>query len=299
MEDPTDRAAAETVAAGAVGAGGAQATLVDDGSAGGAVTLAAAPVVERTPSEWLAVTNRIAAYADSTDSMLRRVRDLSRLERVKLRRDVNATQIARARLLGIKPDSNLARLVASGQLVKLADSTQYWVVRDLNFSVPYVVPGAEMMLAEIGRRFQQRLDSLHVPIYRLDITSVLRTPQKQEALRRANANASRIVSAHEFGTTVDIAYRRFAAPVAYDDRAGGLVLGAAGRQLSDSLLISTGNLRSAELQAVLGRVIAEMRSEGKIMVMMERHQTVYHITLARAYPHASRVPPLRHSLQER
>src|SRR5687767_3766395 len=82
--------------------------------------------------------------------------------------------------------------VRAGKLVRLADSTDLWVVRELDFSVPYVTPSAEAMLVELGRRFQQRLDSLDIPRFRMDITSVLRTPEKQAALRRANSNASRI-----------------------------------------------------------------------------------------------------------
>ena len=124
-----------------------------------------------------------------------------------------------------------------------------------------------------------KLDQLGVPRYRLDITSVLRTPEKQAALRRANRNASKIESAHEFGTTMDIAYRRFAPPA--DSTV--LTLPADARMLSDSMMIETARLRGAELQAVLGRVLHEMKQEGKVMVMMERQQTVYHITVARKF----------------
>jgi hypothetical protein len=34
---------------------------------------------------------------------------------------------------------------------------------------------------------------------------------------------------------------------------------------------------------VLGRVIAEMRNEGKLLVRMEIQQTVYHMTVARRF----------------
>lgn len=219
--------------------------------------------------------------ADSLDRMLRRVRALSRWEQMKLRRDVNAKQIDRARQLGIQPSSDLDRLVAQHALVRLPDNNRYWSLHHLDYSVPYVTPSTSVLLAEIAERFQTRLDSLKAPRLRLVITSALRTPQNQDALRRRNFNASKIESAHEFGTTVDIAYRRFAAPA--DNAVTNPVPPAYDpvRDMNDSLLVSMANKRSTELQAILGRVLQELSNEGMVMVMMERRQTVYHITVAR------------------
>ncbi|MEX2281083.1 MAG: DUF5715 family protein [Gemmatimonadota bacterium] len=216
----------------------------------------------------------ITALTQSVDGKLRKVRGLTREERARLRRDVNAVQIERARKLGIAPGSPIEPLIAAGRLVRVADTTGHWVVRDLKYSEPYVTPATLTMLTEIGERFHARLDSLGVPRYRLDITSVLRTSDKQAALRRANSNASKIESAHEFGTTLDIAYRRFKAPAEE-------IAVLSDPFLRDSLLEATANLRSGELQAVLGRVLAEMQSENKVLVRMERRQTVYHITVGR------------------
>jgi hypothetical protein len=140
------------------------------------------------------------------------------------------------------------------------------------------------MLVEIGERFQAQLDSLDLPPIRMVITSVLRSSEMQSKLRRSNSNAARGVSAHEFGTTLDVAYRRFAPPAPSVDTVtygAPPQLGPQIRMLQDSLFMETGKQRGAELQAVLGRVIQEMRAEGKLMVMMERSQTVYHMTVAR------------------
>ena len=230
-----------------------------------------------TPVDMIVLQQRVAQYVDSVDRQLRRVPALSRNERTALRRDVNAVQIARARALGIRASGGVEPLAASGRLVRLPDTTQYWVVRDLDYSVPYVTPSTKALLEEIGRRFHAELDTLGVPRYRLDITSVLRTPEKQAQLRRANRNASKIESAHEFGTTLDIAYRRYAAP----EDSTVAALPPAARQLSDSMVVETARLRGAELQAVLGRVLQQLKNEGKVMIMMERQQTVYHITVAR------------------
>jgi hypothetical protein len=240
-----------------------------------------------TTAETEAMLAPLRMEADSVDRKLRRVRGLSRGERSRLRRDVNARQITRARQLGIRRGADVQAMVKAGRLVQLADTTRYWVIRDLDYSVPYVTPGTEAMLAEIGRRFHARLDTLNVPRFRLDITSVLRTPAKQAALRRGNRNASDIESAHEFGTTIDIAYRRFAAPA--PDTAHQ-ALGIPARQLRDSVLVKTATARGAELQAALGRVLLLMHREGKLMVMMERQQTVFHMTVARRFPGHTRVP---------
>jgi len=230
-----------------------------------------------TSEEIARAATQIQQLADSTDKMLRKVRNLSVIERVKLRRDANAEQIARAKQLGVLQPFELGEAIRDKRLVELPDSTEYWLLHNLNFSVPYVTPSTRAMLVEIAQRFQARLDSLKVPRYRLVITSALRTPDKQAALRRVNSNASRVESAHEFGTTIDIAYRRFAAPLDIAPVPADTV-----RRMADSVMAKTANLRSAELQAVLGRVIQDMKDEGKLMVMMERRQTVYHITVARS-----------------
>jgi hypothetical protein len=236
----------------------------------------AAAVVDITPEQILMATSQVQHLADSTDKRLRKVPALSMVEKMKLRADANAEQIARARRMGINRAVKLESNIAAEKLVELQDTTELWALHNLNFSVPYVTPSARSMIAEIGQRFHTKLDSLGVPRYRIVITSALRTPDKQAALRRVNSNASKIESAHEFGTTVDIAYRRFAAPVDAAPIPADTI-----RRLADSVLVKTANLRSAELQAVLGRVIREMQQEGKLMVMMERRQTVYHITVAR------------------
>lgn len=263
-----------------------------DGSArgtGAASVEATQPAPEVPRESWAVVEARAKARADSVDRALRQVQALSRSERSSLRRDVNRIQTARARALGVRPEAEaqIESLVRAGRLVRLPDTTRLWVVRDLEHSVAYVTPDTEAMLTELGERFQARLDSLGLPRFRLVVNSVLRTPEKQSALRRLNSNAASGVSAHEFGTTLDVAYRRFGAPLEFAAEAD-----PAAQQLQDSLLVETATLRGAELQAVLGRVLAEMKKEGKVLVMMERRQTVYHMTVARRYPKAEPTPAL-------
>ena len=260
-------------------------TTVGDAEAGfeEVAEVLAPAAIEYTPAEWITLQQRIGSVVDTVDLRLRQVQGLTADEKERLRRDVNAVQIMYAKQLGIQPTTELGPLLQSGKLVRLPDATPFWVVRDLDYSVPYLTPSAEAMLVEIGKRFQAKLDSLNIPRYRLDITSVLRTPQSQAKLRRSNGNASRRESAHEFGTTVDIAYRRFAPP-APDPKRDGYVMNVQALQLRDSLMVKLSNTRSGELQAVLGRVLQEMQREGKLLVRLERRQTVFHITVARPLP---------------
>jgi hypothetical protein len=205
---------------------------------------------------------------------------LTAREVAELRLDVNAKQIASARELGTRVPSEgaMERLLGEGRLVELEDSTTYWILRRMDHSTPMLTPDAEAMLVEIGRRFHARLQAQGVPPYRMRITSALRTDADQAALRRTNPNASRIVSAHEFGTTVDVSHERFAVP------AGGFgAYEGAGRmpELEVEILEEVGREHSRVLQAKLGRAIWELRQEGALHVMMEDAQPVYHMTVAR------------------
>ena len=204
---------------------------------------------------------------------------LTAREVAELRLDVNATQIASARRLGtrVASDGQRDRLVRDGRMVALQDSTAHWILRRMENSAPYTTPDAEAMLVEIGRRFHARLDSLGLPRYRMRVTSALRTDAEQEALRRTNPNASRIVSAHEFGTTVDVSHERFAVPAEAwpGDAATRLP------EAETALLEEIGKEHARVLQAELGRAIWELRGEGVLHVMMEDAQPVYHMTVAR------------------
>lgn len=206
---------------------------------------------------------------DSVRAAFRAAGGLGAREISELRRDVNAEQIAIARTLGVRASgaAEITRLVKAGRLVALGDSTPYWVLRKMEHSAPYVTPDARAMLVRLGRRFHARLDSLGLPRYRMKVTSALRTDESQTALRRINANASRTVSAHEFGTTVDVSHERFAVP--------------AGAGAATAMLEAVGKENSRPLQAELGRALAELRDSGALRVMMEDAQPVYHFTVAR------------------
>ena len=145
------------------------------------------------------------------------------------------------------------------------------------------------MLVEVGRRFRAELDSLGLPPYRIEITSVLRTPNNQAELRQINASASQGVSAHEVGTSVDIARAHFSAPDISElpgNVASAPSLTPRLRQIEAAALDEAAEKHSSALQAALGRVLLQMREEGKLLVIMERRQAVYHITVAKRFDSA-------------
>ena len=208
--------------------------------------------------------------------------------RQDMRLHLNATHVAAARSNGVGPvrdSAHLSTLIGRGALVQLPESTDYWVLRDLNHSLPYVTPGTQAALEEVGRRFHARLDEHGLPPFRLDITSVLRTSEQQSELQRRNPNAADTTSSHEFGTTLDIAYLSFAAPQSLDHPS---LATPPGNQVSPSLrtemtarLDSLGTLHAPHLEGELGAVLQQLESDGIVLPLRERGQPVYHITVAR------------------
>lgn len=245
----------------------------------------AAPVARAAPARPMTAADSAAALArirkDSTSvaQAFLEVKRLSWKEVWGLNRDRNATQIAQAQRLGVRAsdEAEIGRLEEAGRLVAVGDSTAHWVLRKMEHSTPHATPQARAMLVELGQRFHAKLDSAGLPRYRMKITSMLRTAETQAELRKINANASQTVSAHEYGTTVDISHQRFAAPAPADST------DAAPHEILDertTMLDEVGKEHAQKLQALLGRAIQDMRTEGTLLVMMEDAQPVYHMTLA-------------------
>jgi hypothetical protein len=230
---------------------------------------------------------RIQARADSIDAIFQPLPLLRGAEEAEMRRFLNAQQLVAARRLGVQPDlgaADLDRLVAEGRLVRIADSTDVWVVRDLDYSVPLLTPDAVALLQEIGERFQAKLAEIGVPAYRVEVTSVLRSADDQRRLRAVNPNAAAGESTHQYATTFDLAYSAFAPP------AQPIVRPEVGDApwLEPFLLTFAAGAaetvaarRSRELQAILGRELIAMQREGKVMLTLEVLQPVFHMTVAR------------------
>jgi hypothetical protein len=239
--------------------------------------------IEAILAERIASADRLAL---SADRILSPLPVMTPGEVDGLRRYLNASHIARARQLGIRAEDEDAvdSLVAAGRLIELEDSTRYWIVRPGD-SPAHVVPDVRALLEVLGERFQARLADLGLPPYRVEITSAYRTAERQARLRRTNPNASAGVSSHEFGTTVDLSYAAFAPPA---DVPGAIIDGVAEdlrphiRRIADLAFESVSARKSRELGKIFSQVLAEAQNEGIVLVIYERQQTVYHLTVGRA-----------------
>lgn len=228
---------------------------------------------------------RVDRLARSADRILSPMPVMTPLEENRLRRFQNAAHVARARALGerVTDETVLDTLLAQGRLVELEDSTRYWIVRR-GTSHAQVTPDLRILLEILGDRFQTRLADLDLPPWRFEVTSALRTAERQEELRGANANAAAGVSSHEFGTTVDLSYAAFAPPA---DRPGELLADLPAdvrphvERLIDLSFESVSARKSRELGAIFSQVLTEAQDEGLALVIYERQQTVYHVTVAR------------------
>ncbi len=239
--------------------------------------------MERVLAETIRRADRLAG---SADRILRPLPVMTPAEEEALRSFLNASHLARARALGVRVRSGAATdsLLATGSLVQLEDSTHHWIVRR-GTSPAYVVPHVRTLLEVLGRRFQERLAGMGLPPYRLEVTSALRNSARQARLRRSNANAAAGVSSHEFGTTVDLSYAAFAPPA---DPPGEILtsvpteLAPHLERIVDLALESVSARKSRELGAIFSQVLREAQAEGLALVIYERQQTVYHLTVARA-----------------
>lgn len=144
-----------------------------------------------------------------------------------------------------------------GDLVNV-HATRYYMIRPLNYSHAYLTPAAISLLNEIGIRFQNRLKEKNLPLYRYELSSILRTVEDQKKLTRVNRNATPNASSHYYGATFDICYRRFF----YDG------------EHSDNV----------KAMYCLIDVIKELRKECRLLCVDEKNNACFHITTTMLNP---------------
>lgn len=170
--------------------------------------------------------------------------------------DINDLHLEAAAKFGLHeaPDTRENIDTKKSDLVRISDN-KYYTVDKLNYSVPYLTRGGAHLLDNISIAFADSLSRKGFPEYRLIVTSVLRTKEDVNRLRRSgNVNASD-ASAHNFGTTFDIAYTR------YDKlREGGPVM------------------NPYELSKVLAEVLRDQKAANNCYIKYERKQHCFHIT---------------------
>lgn len=175
-------------------------------------------------------------------------------------RDINPEHLAHAKANGLKrPIKNAVQFEAvkdsltDNDILKKIKSNQYYKVCHLTHSYPYLTPEAKKLLKVIALRFRKNLREADMPPYRFAISSLLRTEEFQRELQKVNPNATTSESAHYYGTTFDISYRDYY---------------YRGKKF-------TGD----DIEAVLEKTLKELRSECRLMIIRERSNKCFHITV--------------------
>ncbi|PAP80521.1 hypothetical protein B1759_03825 [Rubrivirga sp. SAORIC476] len=229
----------------------------------------------------------LASYVTRLRSRFEQLREPTSGEENRLRRPATPSyteHLDRADSLGVPPldtEAELATHLRTGRLVPLVDN-EFYVVRILEHSKPFVRPVLRERLDEVGRRFQTALADAGLPPFRVTVSSALRTADLQRDLARTNRNATSGRSSHEYGASVDLVYTRYALwPTASDtlqvpftDPAIPKAQRLASRWADD--LAGTYDDR---LFGALARVLGEMQDEGLLLVLLEDEQPVFHLTL--------------------
>jgi uncharacterized protein YcbK (DUF882 family) len=168
--------------------------------------------------------------------------------------DLNDLHLEAALKIGIKPlaDREEAEKIKN-KLVEIKSKKTY-EVEDLTHSIPYLVPRAADLLDKIGRDFADSLKNQNLGNYKLIVTSLTRTKNDVTRLGKKNGNASKN-SAHMYGSTFDISWRRF---------------------IKEGK--SSGNLTEEQLKMVLASVLWNLKKEGACYIKHEKKQACFHIT---------------------
>ena len=172
--------------------------------------------------------------------------------------DLNEAHLSAAQTVGIAPIENREEAEGmKGRLTHIRDNEHY-SVDSLTHSIPYLVPGAAELLDNIGRSFLDSLESKGLNPNRVIVTSVLRTRHDVKRLRRSNVNATEN-SAHFYGTTFDISWKRFRKVEDPD-----------GRPMQD--------VGADTLKMVLSEVLRDLKADRQCYVKYELKQGCFHIT---------------------
>ncbi|MCC8187347.1 MAG: DUF5715 family protein [Bacteroides sp.] len=172
--------------------------------------------------------------------------------------DLNKLHLMAAKELGVDPlaDRTQAETLKK-QLRQIVDNDLY-EVDSLTHSIPYLVPRASELLDLIGTNFLDSLEAKGLNPNRILVTSVLRTEEDVKKLRKRNINAS-ANSAHAYGTTFDISWKRF-------------------RKVEDKKGRPMQDVGADTLKLVLAEVLRDIRQQEKCYIVYELKQGCFHIT---------------------
>ena len=103
-------------------------------------------------------------------------------------------------------DNNTQRdtLIQKEVLVPIQNSDGY-IVQQMEFGSPYVHSNMFSRIQEIEKRFLEKQKQHEISGVKFVITSAYRTLQDQQRLREINGNATKGISSHSYGASIDVA----------------------------------------------------------------------------------------------
>ena len=172
--------------------------------------------------------------------------------------DQNPKHLKVARAIGVPPVASQEEAEEMTDRLHLIADNERYAVDSLTHSIPYLIPGAAQLLDTIGANFLDSLQAKGLNPNKVVVTSVLRTVKDVKKLRRRNVNAS-ANSAHCYGTTFDVSWKRFEKVEDPD-----------GRPMQD--------VGADTLKLVLAEVLRDLQKAQRCYVKYEVRQGCFHIT---------------------
>lgn len=173
--------------------------------------------------------------------------------------DMQDVQIAAALKHGVKSVENREDAEHRKKELVYVGANPYFHIDRLNWSIPYLVPRASVLVQDIGKAFFDSLYVKHIPMHKIILTSLLRTKDDIQKLQQRNVNATDN-SCHLYGTTVDICYNRYLTVSAPDGKPRRKV-------------------QNDTLKWVLSEVLRDFREQQRCYVKYEVKQGCFHITV--------------------
>lgn len=168
--------------------------------------------------------------------------------------DLNEEHLQYATKVGIKPINQTRDIWRMNKPIIRVESCKEYEIDNLTHSYPYLVEPATLLLHDIGAEFNAKLAAQGGGNYKIKVTSLLRTTESVNRLKKGNVNSTEN-SAHLYGTTFDISY--------VDFPEGSL---------------NTKKHTDGDLKNLLAEILLEMREQGRCLVKFERKQGCFHVT---------------------
>lgn len=172
--------------------------------------------------------------------------------------DLNDMHLSAAQIIGISPLASRKEAESMTENLRHVVTNEFYMVDSLTHSIPYLIPKAANLLETIGQNFLDSLTSKGLNPNKIVVTSVLRTQSDVKRLRRRNVNAS-LNSAHFYGTTFDVSWKRF-------------------QKVEDEDGRPTQDVSSDTLKLVLSEVLRDLKQADKCYIKYELKQGCFHIT---------------------